>query len=749
MISTSPFGPRGRRVRARWSVPASLVALAIALGGCISVTPAPGSGGPSTVPVATPSAAAPTQAAAEPTREPSAPSGTLLPGRTPRATASPTPRPTPPATPTAAPSASQGAAGSSAPPSAAPATVTAGAPASPGTQAPGSEAPGASPLPTPTPGVTAPVLTPGPPRDRALASTEVYGFLPYWEMGKADTLDLSQLTTLAYFGVEANARGNLIRQAGGVDTPGWAGFNGETWRDLQARAQAAGVRTVLTIQRFSWTDSQRRRTIRLFSDPAARMRLSDQVMALVTERGLDGVNLDVEPLPAEVSADFTQFVRELRAAMNAVDPTLQLTFDVMPGVENYDIAALTAEDAADALFVMGYEYLTGAAARTGSNAPLVSVTGPRDLTGDVANILASVDPSVVILGLPWYGRAWSTTSPQPHADTRSGARWPVSVTINYDDAILQAARTGRLYDEVEQSAWSLYPSKLTDCQACRVTWRQLWYDDVDATRAKVDFALEQQLRGVGFWALGYQGAGPEMWSVLRMAIGGATDDAPPSGSADLDPGSVTGQRQGLPVVGPRVRLLLTAQDGEGSGPAFVRVSLADALDADGQLADGTTFPVSDAVTVDLTTGGPAYDLATPRPARPRKTPAPTPSPPAGTSASAAPGAPSTGAPPSPSAEPAPTSGPSSVPSVAPSAPSEPTPSGKAGRRTIRVQWRDVAGNWSAPLAIDVFLRPGARPQATPTPLPSVSPTQPPVLPVDEPDPEDAASPAPDLSPPPA
>ena len=56
-------------------------------------------------------------------------------------------------------------------------------------------------------------------------------------------------------------------------------------------------------------------------------------------------------------------MRELRAAMNAVDPTLQLTFDVMPGIENYDVAALTADDAADAMFVMGYEYLTGSAAQ--------------------------------------------------------------------------------------------------------------------------------------------------------------------------------------------------------------------------------------------------------------------------------------------------------------------------------------------------------------------------------------------------
>jgi spore germination protein YaaH len=749
-------GSRSPLAGVRWSVAPLLLILSLVLTGCISVTPAPGSQPPSGTPGAISSAAPSVEPSADPTGEAATPE----PGATMTPEPSPTAEPTLPPTPSALPSRepSETAAGSTTPPnegpSSAPATL---GPA--GSQAPavsGGPVPDASPSATPKPAVTPPLLTPGPPRDRALAKTEVYGFLPYWEMANADTLDLEQLTTLAFFGVEVNARGNVVRGANGVDAPGWAAFNGPVWADLQSRAQAAGVRTVLTIERFSWTDSQRRRTIRLLSDPAARMRATAQIMALVTERNLDGINLDFEPMPAEVSADFTQFVRELRAAMNAVDPTLQLTFDVMPGIENYDVAALTAEDAADALFVMGYEYLTGAAARTGSNAPLVSITGPRDLTGDVANILSQVGPDVVILGLPWYGRAWSTVSAQPHAGTRGGDRFPTSVTINYDDAIRQAMRTGRLYDDVEESAWSLYPSKVADCQACRVTWRQLWYDDVDATRAKVDFALDQSLRGVGFWALGYQGSGPEMWSVLELTVGGGQDRRPPTGTAELDPGSVTGQRQDLPVVGPRVTLQLTARDGaQGSGPAFVRIAVDGALDEDGQLVGGTTYPMTDAITFDPSTASPVYDLPLPRAARPRATPTPGPSvvpsaePSAvpGTSPSSSPSAPPPSPPASPSASasPATAGSPSAVPSASPGA--EPTPAptgtGKAGRRTLFVQWRDVAGNWSEPITIEVFYRPNARPEATPPveATPSLVPSGPPVVPGEEPDTEESPEPS--------
>ena len=771
VFPATPRGSRSRPSGARWSATLLLFILSLALTGCISVTPPPGTSRPSGMltdaPTALPSDA--------PTDQPG---DTPAPGRTPRPTARPTPKPTPPRTPRATVSAAPGqptteptTAAFSPEPIATP-VPSAQPPASMvPSVAPASGGPTGSALPsvTPRPRPTAPQLTPGPARDRALAKTEVFGFLPSWELARADTIDLSQVTTLAWFGVEANARGSLVKQTNGQDTTGWAGWTSDTWKALQARAKQAGVRTVLTVQRFSWSSSQVRKTVRLLSDPVARMRLSAQVMDAIAESGADGVNLDFEPLPAEVSDDFTQLVRELRAAMNAVDPGLQLTFDAAPGVSNYDIASLTADDAADALFVMGYEYLTGSAAQTGSNAPLVTLDG-ADLSGDVANILALVPPDRVILGLPWYGRAWSTISRDPHSDTRSGDRWPSSSTINYRDAIVQAARTGRFYDTQEASAWSVYPSKVEGCATCRVTWRQLWYDDVDATRAKVQYALDQSLRGVGFWALGYQGAGDEMWSVLRLTVGGERDRKAPTGTAELDPGYVDGQRQGLPVVGPRVRLTLTAADGQGSGPAFVRVAVTGGTDADGQLTDGTTFPTTDAITFNTLTAGPVFDLPLPRNQRPRATPTPTPQPtaapsavvspaasgspeaslPASTEPSLAPavvasGSPAPGA--SPSAAPggSPSAAPSAAPSVTPEPTSTPVPAGDPGKRVIRVQWRDVAGNWSEPITIAVWYRPGAQPNPAQTPTPPPIPSEaPPFVPGESPSVD--ASGAPDASP---
>ena len=156
----------------------------------------------------------------------------------------------------------------------------------------------------------------GPPRIRALATREVLGFLPYWKLGQATThLDLQQLTTIAYFGVEAHQDGHLIRvsKAGAVP-PGWAGFESQPFADMVTSAHAAAIRVVLTVQRFAWTAGQSRRTVKLLQNPAARSALVRDIVAVVKDRGIDGINLDWEPVPGSVRDDFTTFVRELRAA---------------------------------------------------------------------------------------------------------------------------------------------------------------------------------------------------------------------------------------------------------------------------------------------------------------------------------------------------------------------------------------------------------------------------------------------------
>ena len=570
-------------------------------------------------------------------------------------------------------------------------TASPALPASPSPSAGARIGPVCPPVSTMGEGLPMPSPTPGPPRERALAATEVFGFLPDWKLGDADTIDLDRLTTLAWFGLEAHPEGCLIRATEtGEPTAGWAGWTGETFGDLMARAQQAGVRVVLTVERFAWDADGKRATVRLLKDAEARATLVADIVATITDRGADGVNLDFEPLPGGVRKQFTAMVRELRAAMDAVDPALQLTFDLGADGADYDVRRLTAADAADAAFLMGYEYRTASSRVAGSVAPLVDPKG-RDLRGSVRAILRRVPADRVILGLPWYGRAWSTRGPEPRARTRQGAGYLDPSTATYDAAIARATSSGRRYERAAASAWSLY--RASACQTCVVSWRQLWYDDVDAFGAKARFALGKGLRGVGIWALGYQGMRPELWSVLRLLVEGSSDAIPPTGSASLGAESIAGEREGVPVVGDTLTLDFVTDDGaDGSGVAFVRISTRGRLDDDGQLARGVTFPAADSVEIAMPDADAVAEVFIP-----------------GGSARASL--------PSPSLSPAP----SEVAGAGPRPSARPQPTPVSDPRAIRVQWRDVAGNWSRPLILRVLYEAGASPAPEP-PMPSPSPT---------------------------
>ena len=60
-------------------------------------------------------------------------------------------------------------------------------------------------------------------------------------------------------------------------------------------------------------------------------------------------------------------------------------------------------------------------------------------------------------------------------------------------------------------------------------WRQLYYDDATALKAKYDLVNGANLRGVGLWALGYDGTRTELYSALKAKF--ITDAVAPTVSA--------------------------------------------------------------------------------------------------------------------------------------------------------------------------------------------------------------------------
>lgn len=485
-----------------------------------------------------------------------------------------------------------------------------------------------APLMSPTP-IPTPPPTPEP------VEAEVLGFLPGWLVSSAaDSIDRDLLTVAAIHSVEASGDGRLVsKKPSGDVPPGWKALDSDAFAELKTSLQSAGVKVVPVIQRTGWTDGTAERTRTLLTKPKNRRSLAGRIAKFVEGRGFDGVNLDVEPVPADLADDYVALVRDVRAALDEIDPELHLSVDVVAGLDGYDLDALTADDAADLAVIMGYNYRTDGARVAGSTAPLRDPSG-SDLSSSVAEAVAQAAPDRLLLALPWYGRAWATESDQARAETVRGKGIDAPSEPYYGAAIDLAAKSGRRYQPDQASAWTAYPDR--QCTNCPAVWRQVWYDDPDSFGAKIDHALEQGLAGIGVWALGMESGRDDLWLTLRDRLRPREDTLPPGGTAHIDANALRGELEGLEVVRGVAPLLLFASDGvEGSGLMLARVGLDGELKADGQLATGRTYPAVERIEFplgDASTGGSLED----------------------------------------------------------------------GPRSIHVQWRDIAGNWSVPLVLEVY-----------------------------------------------
>ncbi len=356
---------------------------------------------------------------------------------------------------------------------------------------------------------------------------EVFGFLPYWEVSDPRTvLNYPTLSTIAYFSVNVDRAGNLVtKNPDGSTSTGWAGWTSAALTKVINAAHQQGVRVVLCLTLFGWSSSEAATQGAMLGSSAARANLVSQAVQAVASRGADGINLDFEPVVSGHTADFTALIRAFRTQLDAVVPGAQLTFDATAEVGNYPVADGTAPGAADAIFVMGYDYRTAGSPVAGSIAPLNSST--YDLGDTLAAYTARTSPSKLILGIPYYGRAWSTVSDAPNAKTQSGTKYGSSSSVIYTSAIDLVAENGRRYDALEASPWTAYTRQnCTSTYGCVTSWRELYYDDEVSLAAKYDLVNRLGLRGAGMWALGYDGARPELNRILAAKF--VDDTNPPA-----------------------------------------------------------------------------------------------------------------------------------------------------------------------------------------------------------------------------
>jgi Glycosyl hydrolases family 18 len=336
----------------------------------------------------------------------------------------------------------------------------------------------------------------------------VYGYLPYWRLDDAiaGRLQYDLLSTIAFFGLG-------IKNDGTIDTA-WRGYTAYLSDNAVAvtnAAHAGGVRVVPTFQLFD--SSSLTKMSAFLKSPTAQGRFIAQALDLMERRSADGASLDFEPVPDTIAPAFLAFVARFGTAMKARFPSAQLTVATSAGAGLVLTTGL--HPLVDLMFVMTYNYHWSGSGNAGPIAPLDNTT--RTVKNHIGRFLVrGVPASKLVMGIGSYGYDWPVTANVPYATVRRdraahGGAW--SVTYGSVMAWLAAhPAVVRHEDTVQGSGWFTYRD------STHKTWREVYFEDEQSVAAKDDYAIAQNLAGIGIWTLGNDGGYPALWNVIRSKL---------------------------------------------------------------------------------------------------------------------------------------------------------------------------------------------------------------------------------------
>ena len=235
-------------------------------------------------------------------------------------------------------------------------------------------------------------------------------------------------------------------------------------------------------------------TYEITSHRASREHLIDGLIRSALEKGLDGLNIDLEALAPETVPHVLEFLREL--SIRTHQHGLILSFD-NPVPENYTNYYNRAEQARaiDYSILMGYDEHYDGDQTAGSVASLPWVEQ------GVQDTLKEVPADRVILAIPFYTRKW----------------WSQAGTV-HSEVVWQSGQQALLAGAAAQIWWNNELSQNVAAWEADGLDYQMWMEDEQSLAPKVGLVHTYQLAGIASWRLGLEIN--EIWAFLTAQLAG-------------------------------------------------------------------------------------------------------------------------------------------------------------------------------------------------------------------------------------
>ncbi len=231
----------------------------------------------------------------------------------------------------------------------------------------------------------------------------------------------------------------------------------------------------------------------IFSSSAARANLIRNLMQEVLNYGIDGLNIDFEKIDQRTGKHFVEFIRELSIECRKSGIVLSVdNYPISGGAIWYNRREQGVY--ADYVIIMGYDEHWGSGGEAGS------VSSIDYVEKGIADTLEYVPAEKLINGIPFYTRIWKTTGTETAGES-------VGMQAAADFAADNGIQTQWLeaecqhYGEIQKED-TLY---------------QVWLEDYDSVKVKLDVMRTYDLAGVAEWKLGLETA--DVWDLIADYCG--------------------------------------------------------------------------------------------------------------------------------------------------------------------------------------------------------------------------------------
>ena len=329
------------------------------------------------------------------------------------------------------------------------------------------------------------------------AEMRVVGFLPPWNINKAK-IEAKTLDELIFLGIESDEKGQLIWDLQSRK------INNEVYLDMKQEMKSKGKKNVVGIKLF-----EDNKIDILLNDSVSVDNLVREIEGVVLAGGFDGVNIDFEyqgnPV-AILSDEFFAFLEKLRETDLG-----EIGVDVFCNTVNKgsveDLAKLWG--LTDYVLIMAYDFTRPGVDYTGPVAPIKALPGKRSIWETFSRVVdLGLDTKKLVAAYPLYGYEWKTETSEFGSKIIRG--WYQTASLRRIRELLKENKEiVRNWDELSMTPWLAWEED--------GVWRQIYYDDEVSLKEKFKLAVDMNVGGIGFWALGYEGDS-KVWETVENTV---------------------------------------------------------------------------------------------------------------------------------------------------------------------------------------------------------------------------------------